>query len=1681
MCFGLTPLNSAQAQITPDGTLGAEGSVVTPNQTIKGITSDRIDGGAVRGGNLFHSFQEFNIESGRGAYFSNPGGVENILTRVTGSNVSNILGTLGVLGNANLFFVNPNGIIFGQNASLDIRGSFTATTADEIRLGEDGLFSATNPQSSNLLTVQPGALFKNALRNQQATINNQGHLTVDEGKNLTLFGANVINTGGLTAPGGTVQLTGAENLIVRGNIETGTLLLETQNLTIGENDNSTIDNNTLEGLSGNTNLIFQAANDIAIHPLSDNSLNLANGSGNITFTADNDGDDIGNFQMNIADTIKTNGRSIDIKGVNLNVGNIDTSSELGGGNITLTATQGNISTIDLNSYSYSFSGTAGNGGVISLHAGGDISTQSLLSYSRSSSGTVGNGGDISLFAQGDISTYDELDSRSYSFSGTASGTVGNGGDISLVSAQGNISTFALLYTSSDSTPAGDISLEAAKDIRVGRTISNSLNSSGGNIKLISGNSISIEGFVNSRTNTCGEINLCNGNSPTGGDIYLKSPLIEADNHSVLVDIFDLGKGGNLIIEADVLNLFGGDDANFGTRTLGFGTGGNLIVNAKEINLTNGGALQSITQGIGDGGDIHLTTNKLIIQDDRDNNNRIFPTGITTLSHLNISSIISNKIAANIEFLSNFEFTNDDVKTGKGGNIIINASEYIEIIGNSPQATSVRLNLETVQSFFNVSAGISTGTLATGEAGQLTINTKQLITRDRTGVFTGSIAPKFIPDILPNLIFLDVNKRFNQLDDSIKFALSSCDITPDSIISNISSQLSNFSDAGNGGNLEVNADEIQLQGTGALVTLTISSGNAGNLITKAKQISLQDGSIIAVSALGTGNAGNLNITTDQLIINNGSTVGAGTIDKGFGGNINIAASELLEVIGTSFDGKVSSSIFAVADNISTGNAGNITLNTPNLTIREGARIEAQTKGTGAAGNIFINNANFIDISGVNTFGINSGLLSSSENPNSGNGGTIIINQSHPQGILNLSDGGFLSVLTRSGNNGGEIGINVNNLNIESGGQIISTAATGSNGNAGNISIIANNINIAGQNTPQTQNNPLNPNQGINSGFFAFTEGTGNAGNILIDAHNLTLADASEISASTTAEGKAGDITLNTPTLTLANGGKIFATTTGSGDGGTITVNATNTANIGIGVQDFAPVLSVETSGAGKAGDIFINTPTLTLSDTARITATATETATNTQGGGSITLNASKMDLAGVVGIFAETQGQAPAGTLQLNPYQNQPDLDITLFPNSTISASTTASGKGGDLNLTAPENINIAGQGKLAVESTGTGDAGNIQITTKNLNITDGVQISASTFNTGKGGNINLKANNFTATNGAQFLTTTFGNAQAGNINLIVKDNINLDGTNTGLFANTEIGSTGKSGSITIDPQTFIISNGAGIGVNSQGSGEGGDISLQAGLLSLNNQAFISAETANNQGGNINLAINDLLLLRNNSNISATAGTAQAGGNGGNITINAPFIVAFPNENSDITANAFEGNGGNINITTNALFGIEFQTQQTPRSDITASSQFGVDGNVEINRPDVDPTQGLIELPTNIVDASNQIDNSCQPGTAASQSSFVATGRGGLPLSPTQPLQDTSTLSQWVKPRTNLQDSAQLENQPQTVNTNSPVSAPAIVQASGWVVDANGKIYLVAQASPVTPPSPGQMPTSCTVP
>lgn len=213
--------HEAIAQIVPDSSLGAEKSIVLPD-VVRDNPAELIEGGAIRDSNLFHSFSEFNIGEEQQVYFASPEGIANIFSRITGGNPSEILVKLGVNGTANLFLLNPNGIIFGQNSSLDLAGSFVATTADRIIFPNDFAFSANNPETPPLLTVnvpiglQFGDRSESIVNRSQSSILTEFEgesfditvgLQIAKERTIALIGGEIIIEGGFfTVPAGRVEL-----------------------------------------------------------------------------------------------------------------------------------------------------------------------------------------------------------------------------------------------------------------------------------------------------------------------------------------------------------------------------------------------------------------------------------------------------------------------------------------------------------------------------------------------------------------------------------------------------------------------------------------------------------------------------------------------------------------------------------------------------------------------------------------------------------------------------------------------------------------------------------------------------------------------------------------------------------------------------------------------------------------------------------------------------------------------------------------------------------------------------------------------------------------------------------------------------------------------------------------------------------------------------------------------------------------------------------------------------------------------------------------------------------------------------------------------------------------------------------------------------------------------------------
>ncbi len=379
------------------------------------------------------------------------------------------------------------------------------------------------------------------------------------------------------------------------------------------------------------------------------------------------------------------------------------------------------------------------------------------------------------------------------------------------------------------------------------------------------------------------------------------------------------------------------------------------------------------------------------------------------------------------------------------------------------------------------------------------------------------------------------------------------------------------------------------------------------------------------------------------------------------------------------------------------------------------------------------------------------------------------------------------------------------------------------------------------------------------------------------------------------------------------------------------------------------------GNGSSGDIEINAQgRIRLINGSVGTDTGPSSIKN--GGGNITISANALELLETSGVITDTAGIGDAGDIKLN-IRERIVISGNKLESSIISSEVEASGigDGGDIEIvtTSLEIINV---GQISALTEGVGDAGNITINVSDFMLDgerriNGIRFPSSVLSfvgdnaKGEGGNVEILTDRLTLTNGAVISNSSFGEGPAGNINIQATDYVRLN-------------------------QSDFFSE-------SLSDSPAGNLVVSTDRLFLENESFLSTATTTVDGGDIFLTIDRLLLLRDRSNIIATAGNAGLGGDGGNITITTPFIVAIPTENSDITANAFAGSGGQVNIIAQGVFGIEPRPQLTSLSDITASSQTGVSGIVTINSLDTNFIQNnLTTLPEQFINSDTLISNSC---------------------------------------------------------------------------------------------------------
>ncbi|MFK5971165.1 MAG: filamentous hemagglutinin N-terminal domain-containing protein [Candidatus Marithrix sp.] len=682
--------NISQADITLDGTLGPKIALEGPNYAIN------ADLGQQHGNNLFHSFTEFNVNTNEIATFSGPDNINNIISRVTGGNFSNIDGTISsTTPNADMYLINPAGIVFGKNASLDILGSFHASTANILRLQDGGEFNATNPNSS-ILTIAPISSFGFLSGSSAITIQNS-KLSVPKTKTLSIMGQDIkINNSSIKANAGHINIAS----ISQGNIDTDNWLL-----------------------SGTTS-------DLSI---TNTSVSASNG-GNIFIRA-------GNFILNNT-AIQTNVKSLDAGKIDVQVDNLIATKGSRFISNTLGAGQGGAITIKVKEAA-EFSGEK----VSKNSSGRTVINQSGISISASG---TGNGGTTILESN-------SLTLKDGAFIGATTFRQGQGGNININTIEAiKLSGFGLRKNGSmiaantrgkmiGAGSGGVININAKQiEIKDGALIgSNSLGTGqGGIINLdITGNIVLTGEDKRGVTSRISTLTTDSGNS---GTLSLQANELHIKDGAIILAITagpnSTGEGGNLNLTINnLIKLEGISKAGQGSsitaaaqsRNSNAGSGGTINLTAKNLQLTDGTQIIATSFGPGNGGGIKLNVSDKIVLAGKNPMANQFKTAILASSQ---NTETNAGDAGNIEMQIGTLQINDEAEInaetwgyGLGGDIKIQANA-IELNNNGTitalsKGTGYAGQIELIIAERLVVKNSTIETRAdTADGGNLTINT-----------------------------------------------------------------------------------------------------------------------------------------------------------------------------------------------------------------------------------------------------------------------------------------------------------------------------------------------------------------------------------------------------------------------------------------------------------------------------------------------------------------------------------------------------------------------------------------------------------------------------------------------------------------------------------------------------------------------------------------------------------------------------------------------------------------------------------------------------------------------------------------------------------------------------------------------------------------------------------------------
>jgi filamentous hemagglutinin family protein len=758
--------------------------------------------------------------------------------------------------------------------------------------------------------------------------------------------------------------------------------------------------------------------------------------------------------------------------------------------------------------------------------------------------------------------------------------------------------------------------------------------------------------------------------------------------------------------------------------------------------------------------------------------------------------------------------------------------------------------------------------------------------------------------------------------------------------------------GQGGDVEVSARQVTVEGGGTIVAKTFSPATGGNVqvnaadslqVTGISAVNPSVTSSIVAATFGAGNSGNTTISTGRLAARGGGTIATASFGAGNGGDLSIKAANSAEVVG------VEPLLFApsglVTSTFNTGNAGNLTLSTPQLSIRDGGRVGASTLASGKAGNVVVNAPEFVDVKGQVPGSLNPSVIASS---------------------ANLVDPGLQQLFGLSpvpSGASGDVTINTGKLTIADQAQV--TTQNDGSGLSGNIRINANSVVLD------------------------------NGGSISAEMGGRFLAAAQPVifSPITLGGSKGGEIAISTQRLAVQGGANISTTTFTNAMGGDIGISAPESVEV-IGSSPLNPTalsfVGSSTNGSGNSGNVTISTGRLSILNGARV---AAGTFSGSGSGGNLTVNATNL---------VEVSGAEPR-----------------LFVSSLLGVST--------LNA---------------------GNAGNLTVNTPRLVVREGGRVDSSTAATGAAGNVTVNA--------AKSVEVS-GTIPGTNIPSQISSGANIESEFTRQLLRLPPVPSGASRDVTVNTESLRITNGGQISAKNEGLGNAGNARLNARSIVLDNNGAITAATRSGEGGNVFVRTN-ALLMRRSSQISAAAGGT---GNGGNISITslspANYVILL--EGSKITANAFQGRGGNIQINSQRLL-------VCPECQITASSEFGVSGSVDLIIPEGESTPEAAELPQVVGSGEAVVVQACQAERQQNRSEFTITGRGGLPTRPSDP-QSSSALAGFEPTRAD-----------RAADTASKETGSLPAPAQGWYRNDQGVVVLASTAPTATPYSSGLGSSDC---